>query len=239
LDNIDVYLVDPRKVTDERLLAEYASLLSEGEVTRWRRFKFPSDRHDYLVSHALLRVGLSRHADVNPALWTFVTNEYGRPEIAAAEAIHGLRFNLSHTRGLAAVVVAKNRCIGIDVENMTRELSIQLSDAIFSQDEIHKLQRLPEAQRRSHFFDLWTLKEAYAKARGMGHALPFRKYSFDFDPLSPTEIVLQTELEDLTSWRFELHRPTAEHRLALAYEASSVAIPRVTIRHLTPLGDCR
>jgi len=75
-------------------------LLSDEERQRLTRFHFERDRVLFLVAHALLRITLSRYANIDPRAWQFRTGSYGRPEIADPRS--RLRFSLSHTRGLAA-----------------------------------------------------------------------------------------------------------------------------------------
>ncbi len=103
-------------------LAQYHSLLSRNEADRRNRYRFETDRRLFLVSHALLRLGLSRYVDVAPTGWRFVQNGYGKPEIAQPRTDPPLRFNLSHTRGMAALAVTLGREIGVDVENCRRKI---------------------------------------------------------------------------------------------------------------------
>jgi hypothetical protein len=103
-------------------------------------------RHDLLLSHALLRVALSRYADVPPASWIIAIDRYGRPELAGPGSAHGLRFNLSHAKGLATVAVVASREVGIDVENVTREFSLESYDSVSSPNEIRDSRSLTEDQ---------------------------------------------------------------------------------------------
>ena len=97
-----VWYAIPDAVTDRDLLRRYEALLCADERAQWERIRPAAVRHTYLVAHALVRVTLSRYANVEPRAWTFVRNEYGRPEIAGAHSSARLRFSLSHTTGAAA-----------------------------------------------------------------------------------------------------------------------------------------
>jgi 4'-phosphopantetheinyl transferase len=234
-DQVDVYLTSPELVTDDAILIEFESVLSEEEVSRWHRFAFPAHRHAFLVSHAFLRFVLSRHADVPPASWRFVANPYGRPEIAGPDVANGLRFNLSHTDGLIAVAVARERAVGVDVENVDREIPQKVADSMFTADELGALNRLPDELKRERFFVLWTLKEAYSKARGIGLSLPFREFSFDLSAAPPIEVALAASPQsDLGRWLFELYKPSPIHCLALACEASGQGKAQVRFLPLQP-----
>jgi 4'-phosphopantetheinyl transferase len=234
-DCIEVSLVSPGLVTDDEILDEFASVLGEDEAARWRQFVFAEDRHDFLVSHALVRFALSRHADVHPAAWRFVTNRYGRPEIASPAAGEGLCFSLSHTEGLISLAVSRRRDVGIDLENVTRELAIEMVESALTENEIRAACKLPDVRKRERFFALWTLKEAYVKARGMGVPLNFREISFDLDAGPPIEVSFKSNADsNAQRWHCELYRPTGAHLLAVVYDASQLGSAQVLIVPLVP-----
>ena len=128
-----------------------------------------------------------------------------------------LRFNISHTNGLVALAVARGHRVGLDVEAVTRPV----------------LEDIPERQR-SRFFDYWTLKEAYIKARGMGLALPLDQFAFALAPGSPPAIRFAAGFDDdPTRWQFWQAWPTPTHRLSLAIERDGADLP-VALRQVTP-----
>jgi len=172
------FLTDP----DARDLARFRAWMTSDEREREARYAFEHSRLEYVRTRALVRATLSRYADVDPADWSFRTNAYGRPEIEHPAAHASLRFNLSNTRGLVALVVARERDVGIDVEDTTREIATRdLEESVFSSRERRALRELPEAARRARFFDHWVLKEAYVKARGLGLSIPLEAFSIVLD----------------------------------------------------------
>ncbi len=105
---VDLWCACPADIDDPRLLHAYRALLSEAERERQDRFLFARDRHRDLVTRALVRIVLSRYADLAPEAWRFVPNRYGRPGIAnPAAGLRDLSFNISH--GGARVIVAVAR----------------------------------------------------------------------------------------------------------------------------------
>src|SRR4051812_15367218 len=104
------------RVQDAGLLAAYHRLMSPDEAAQQARFYFPENRHEYLLTRALVRSALWRYEPVAPEAWTFVRNQYGCPQIAGPAGATALRFNLSNTRGLIACLVAKDIDVGVDVE---------------------------------------------------------------------------------------------------------------------------
>ena len=219
IDEIQVWLAWPERIRDPALIEYYASLLDNEEYPRWQRIKIPRVQHEYLIAHALLRESLSRFAPLPPSEWQFSRNQYGRPEVVNPGFQH-LRFNLSHTKGLVACALAWKHDIGIDVETLDRNNRlIDIAGRFFSEEECADLQKLPRQQQPDRFFDYWTLKESFIKAKGMGLALPLGQFSFHFDTGHTIGLRLEKSLQDNPSrWAFWLYQIGPKHRLALCHE---------------------
>lgn len=217
---VHVWLVMTDHLTDERRLASYHALMNADERERNSRFVFPNGRREHLVTRALVRTTLSHyHPAIDPRDWQFSTNPFGRPDVAGPTCEPRLRFNLSHTDGLIACVVAVDREVGIDVENVTRRNldEMDIADQVFSATEIAELRALPAVAQPDRFFDYWTLKESYIKARGLGLQLPLDQFSFHLGDDAPIRISFGPGItDDPMRWQFDLQRPTPSHRLALA-----------------------
>jgi len=157
-------------------------MLSAAEYQRWQRFVFARDRDRFLLARALVRSVLGQYLHVPPASLVFSANRWGKPELdPAAHPGHCLQFNLSHTTGLAVLAVSQGVALGVDVEDVRREVEmLALARRYFAVQEVEELQSLPEAQQRERFFALWTLKEAYVKARGLGMHLSLQSFGFTF-----------------------------------------------------------
>jgi 4'-phosphopantetheinyl transferase len=198
-------------------------VLSPAERARHARFMFDADRNRYLVAHVALRRVLGRYAGVSPAALTFETGTHGRPEIVAPAGARRLRFNLSHTRGLIAIAVCLERDVGVDVEWRLRRGSdlLTLADRFFSPVEADAVRREPIQRRADRFFEIWTLKESYIKARGMGLALPLDKFAFDLSRDRPRIDTDPSLGDEPRAWRFRIARPTGEHTLAAAVRAGA------------------
>lgn len=202
----------PDRIRDPEILDRQFAVLSKEERRKLGRFVFERHRLQYLVSHSLVRDVLSRYAPVPPAHWRFDVNQYGRPSIAWPTEWRDLRFNLSHTDGRAVVAVGWAVDIGVDVEatNPKKDLP-EVADRFFSPLEVAELKSAPE-----RFFDFWTLKEAYMKARGMGLAIPLDSFSFILTSAESPQIVFHEGCADRPErWQFELAQAD-DHRRALA-----------------------
>ena len=123
----------PDELTSPALVAAYGELMAPEERERQRRYVFEKNRHEYLVTRALVRTVLSRYAPVAPKAWTFQAGHYGKPDIASPMVAPRLRFNLSNTTGLVACLVTVGREVGVDAEELERAgRALDVADRFFS-----------------------------------------------------------------------------------------------------------
>jgi 4'-phosphopantetheinyl transferase len=88
---------------------------------------------------------------------------------------------------------------------------------------------LPPSARPDRFFDYWTLKESYIKARGLGLQLPLDQFSFHLGDDVPIRISFGPRIaDDPARWQFDLRCLTPRHRLALALSRRDE--PDLTVR---------
>lgn len=215
-------------------LGRYRSLLSEDERARESRFHFDADKERFVIGRALARLQLSRFLGGDPRSWGLVTNRYGRPELPV-QGPRPLGFNVSHTSGLVACAVTGTAEVGVDVERVTRQLTHDIAERFFAPAEVADLRRLSAEEQARAFFDYWTLKEAYIKARGMGLALPLAHFAFRLQPPAPPAIRFDVELDDdAATWQFAQSWPTDEHRLAVAVRRPPGDDREIRIRAVVP-----
>ena len=233
---IDTWMARPDEIVDERLLELYRAILDAGEQARMEGFRFARDRHSYLVAHALVRWALSACEERDPASWRFVANEHGRPEVAP-EFGSKLRFNLSHTRGLVACAVAVDRSVGVDVESLRRPDEMdEVAGYAFAEEELRALAALTGVPRQRRFLEIWTLKEAYIKARGRGMDLPLDAIAIDVSPGERITATFGTAVaDDPARWQFEQRWVSDQESLAVAITRTGADLG-VVIRDVVPFA---
>lgn len=190
-------------------------LLSEEERARAARFHVGADRAAYVAAHALLRVLLAGCGVPHPR---FEAGPWGRPELVGRPG--GLRFSLTHTRSLVAAAVAAEDDLGLDVEAAGRTVdALGLAGRFFAPAEAAYLSTLSAAAVAPEFLRIWTLKEAFVKAVGLGLALPLDRFAFG---ATPGAFTCAAELGDPAAWSFrtlalpaEAGRPAAWLSVAL------------------------
>jgi 4'-phosphopantetheinyl transferase len=94
-----------------------------------------------------------------------------------------LRFNLSHSQGLALFALVLDRNVGVDVEALrTLPNAEQIAERFFSPAERAAFRALPPDQRQLAFFRCWTQKEAFIKALGEGLSLALDRFDVSVSP---------------------------------------------------------
>jgi 4'-phosphopantetheinyl transferase len=210
---------------DGSAMAATDVLLSADERERRDRLRSFEDRRDYAAAHILLRQTLSRVGPAAPAEWRFVLRAGGKPALDAAQAGScALEFGLSHTRGLVACVVARGVVVGVDVER-ARPLTDarQIAVSRFAPEEVRLLDRCTASDMETRFLELWTLKEAYAKAIGLGLQVPLDSFAFAFERDDELEFAAPTG--DEAPWQFWLAAVEPDARLALAVGGATLGRP--------------
>lgn len=206
---VDLWFVEPAEVHRSSLLERCEALLTTEERARRDAFVFERHRHEYLVTRALARAALASYLGTAPASLAFVRNDHGRPELSP----RSLFFNLSNTPTLVVCIVSRDREVGVDIEPIDRgERILGLASTVFTERERGSLARLSSAERERRAVELWTAKESYIKARGMGMSLPVDKIEVGFEA-DGISISLHPPLCDPRRWSLET-RELERHVLA-------------------------
>ncbi len=222
---VDLWYYYYEDVEDEELLAAHDALMTSDERERHGRFIFDKDRRLFLATRALVRTVLSNYAAVAPADWRFAAGEHGKPYIDSPAVNPSLHFNLANTRGLVVCAVSvAHDTIGVDAERIDRMAeTLKIADRYFCPSELRTIQAFPAAEQPRSFFDHWTLKESYIKARGEGLAIPLDQFSFRIGD----EIAIhfdQRLADDASRWRFALLDTTTQHVIAVGVNTGGHAL---------------
>lgn len=165
------------------------TLLSLDEREKAARFHFEKDRRHYIAGRGFLRSLLGEYLAADPARLEFVCNSYGKPSLASSPT-PTLRFNLSHSRGLALCAVAHERDVGIDLEYIRPDFATdEIAERFFAPAEVAALRSLAPEQQPRAFFNCWTRKEAFIKALGLGVSHPLDCFDVSLAPGDPARIL--------------------------------------------------
>jgi phosphopantetheinyl transferase len=198
---------EPTDGLDPQAVERAAVALADEERACAARFRFAADRRDYVIAHDLLRRSL-----------------------AACEASPvAPSFSLSHARGLVACAIAGGVPVGVDAERIDAPIAIDtFAQRFFSHHEVAALRRCPEPERPARLVELWTLKEAFAKAMGLGLTLDLDAASFDVGSGGAIAFTPPPGV-DARTWRFAVFTPSATARVAVAVCPGLAAAPRFVV----------
>jgi 4'-phosphopantetheinyl transferase len=226
---------------DPSLWQEYRDLLPPEERSREERFTHEPSRRQFLVARALARTVLAHYTGRDPRELRFECNAYGKPFLSppagTSSAGPSLEFNLSHTGGLVVCAVTSGNAVGVDVEDCGRRTDyLELAQRFFAASEAAVLAGLPPDQQRRLFFEFWTLKEAFIKARGMGLSIPLDGFAFSPPPDLPPRISFpKLAGEDSQAWQFARLSMGPRYQIAVALDRKAPPVLELFVRETRPL----
>ncbi len=197
------------------------SFLSEEEKARAARFHFDRDRSRFIVAHGTLRELLAYYLRISPPEVKFRYEQHGKPALDLESRTKVLNFNLSHSSDLALCGVGWNRKIGIDIEKVEEHFGgEELARRYFSVSEAESLLSLPLKLQAASFFNCWTRKEAYVKARGDGLLLPLDSFDVTLAPGVPGRFLRGVDQD----WQLVAFSAALGFPAALVYNGSPCKI---------------
>jgi 4'-phosphopantetheinyl transferase len=200
---------------DTGVLQRLEATLAPEERSRAEKFVFAGDRNHFIAARGILRETLGAYVGCRPAALEIAYGSRGKPLLGGARSDDSIAFNLSHTRGLAVYAIARGRPVGVDIEAVrSRFESERIAERFFSPEEIEELRALPEDGRTKGFFQCWTRKEAYIKARGEGLHIPLDSFRVTVRPDEPEKLVSA----DSSRWKLHSFEPAEGFAGALVGE---------------------
>ncbi|MFH7340423.1 4'-phosphopantetheinyl transferase family protein [Streptomyces sp. KHY 26] len=191
----------------------------------WERYlelTHPRVRGRFAASRVLLRFAAAAALGARPESVEIGYGLTGRPQLRGYDGVH---VSLSHTDGLLLVGLATDGAIGVDAEPATRTLyGPGLDRHVCTPYELARIEALPLAERNPAVLRLWTLKEAYSKARGLG--LRFRFTDFGFTPDRAPEDVLRPDGTPASMGRWLLRTSSLGGRYTLAVAVEDAGFGR-------------
>ena len=201
-------------------LSMLATLLSGSEIARANRFHFSRDRDRFIIAHSVLRLLLGQYLREDPKKLRFITNEFRKPFLAWKKTGEPLCFNLSHSGAVALFAFVRGRNVGIDVEHIRPDFfEPAIARRFFAPEEVADLEALDPLLQVTGFFNCWTRKEAYIKARGLGLSLPLSTFRVSLRPGSGAALLCYaTDPTEMSRWSLQELAPGEGYVGSLAVE---------------------
>lgn len=211
-----------------KVIANLAALLSEDEYKRAMRYHRPVDRDRFIAGRGILRKIISAYLELPPSQLRFTYNEYGKPAVSDDQNGRGLNFNLSHSAQLILYAVTRGRVVGIDIEYIREDFAtLEIAEHFFSKDELAALKSLPADQRTIGFFNCWSRKEAFIKAKGMGVSYPLDRFTVSLAPGEPPALIkVDDDEREVAQWKMYELNPGAGYAAALIATEPPVTLKR-------------
>lgn len=194
-----------------------AAYLAPDEEARASRFRHADDVRRYRVARGALRVLVARYLGLRPQSLRFAYGPHGKPGLAAGCGDLALEFNLSHSGDVAFAAFCIGHPVGVDLEPAGRTVdALALAGRYGSPGEQAMLQALDPGARARRFIELWTCKEAWLKASGLGVTAGLAGLDIDFTGLRPRIAQLPQRQGGVCEWSLALFEPVLNHVAAVA-----------------------
>lgn len=180
--------------------------IGQNKRERIQNFRRVEDAYRSLLGELLVRAVITAHTGLENRCIRFVCNRYGKPSLEAAIPFF---FNLSHSgEWISLIWSTRNLSLGVDVERI-KPMELGIAERFFTRQEYADLMSLGEMERLERFFQLWTLKESYIKARGKGLAIPLDSFT-----LHPAESAGEWYSPEAAGYRFSSGKIDERHYLS-------------------------
>ncbi len=202
------------KIAKKHLICD----LSADEIAKCNAYFFEKDKLSCLIGKSLVRRILSYYyPKIKPHEWCFSIGKYGKPFANHEQVSAAFSFNLSHSREFVVCAVCCFGEIGVDVEYIRKMDDMDSVAQNFSSCETEAIRRVQGHDKLELFYRIWTLKEAYVKAIGLGLTVPLSDFGFEFSDTD--NIVLHvdsipTSNNSVCFWSFDA--PKEGYKLAVA-----------------------
>jgi 4'-phosphopantetheinyl transferase len=201
-------------------------LLSPDEHQRADRFKFDRDRKRYIAGRQFLRTLLSAYLQTELKAVSFDYSPNGKPSLGNEHNAGGIRFNVSHSDKMAAFAFVRGREIGVDIEQIHQDISVEeIAGRFFSRAEQFAFAKVPKQLKQEAFFLCWTRKEAFVKAKGSGLSLPLDQFDVSLLPGEPAQLLgTRPDPEERHRWSMWELNLGAEYAAALVVEGKEIRV---------------
>lgn len=169
---IEVIVADYEELGLRGTWEQLLPYLTDKEREKALKFKFEADRIRSVTGACLIKA-YARKAFPDDDI-SIRETELGKPYVAGHA---GYEFNLSHSGWLVVLAFDKHP-VGVDVEKV-KDKDWRIFHRYLTDDEMSMIEEA-ESPGES-FFEVWTIREAFAKEEGLGLKILDRDFLVDYD----------------------------------------------------------
>ncbi len=192
----------------------------------------PGDAHIWryptrdAASASPLRGILAGYLGTAPVDVEIATGPKGKPALASSAS--GFHFNVSHSGDWGLIAVARSD-VGVDVEQVRpRRASARLADRFLTAGERSLLESRAASHGEAGFFMIWSRKEAYLKAVGVGLSVPFSGVDSSLDRL-PELDADGHQLEGSSPWIVQEFFVDVRHPATVVLRSAQISLSCLTL----------
>lgn len=178
-------------------------LISDKRRQAIKHLRRIADKKRALLAEILLRYALKLDYGIQAEQVQFEFNRYGKPRLLNYKDVN---FNLSHS-GQWVLCGISTDSIGVDVEQIGNA-NLDIAKHYFMKREYDEILRRPPEEQKTMFYNLWTLKESYIKAEGVGLSKPLNSFGFE---IQSNHIVFCMEEGEKNVYCFQLFNLDSSH----------------------------
>lgn len=181
------------------LFSSSLDILDPMEREKGSSFRDPNNQTKYFYYHIALRKILSQYNSKLPSEIEYSFNSQNKPFIKDSN----MHFSFSHSSEIAICGITSSHSIGIDIEKIISIDFQSIISTFFSLEEIQAISSLEEKDKTIGFYSIWTAKEAYGKARGVGITYPLTRITIPIYHSNNRRVVVRGIDDDIwVLWRF-------------------------------------
>ncbi len=203
----EVHLWSASLLCSKLMLSEYEHLLDEREMARANRYALEISRTRFICARAILKTLLAMYTEQDLQSIRFRLGSLGKPYLPSGDGPE-LKFNSTDTADEALIAICRDAEIGVDIEYKSRQVNHAIiAKRKFTTEEYKQYLTCSQRQRREFFLSMWTRKEAYGKAIGVGIKYRLNEINLTDDDRSPSVAVCDTAGVE---WEINQIEPTSE-----------------------------
>lgn len=171
-----VYIIDIKNLKESFPYEELYNKASSYRKKKVDKLRFEKDKFlslsvDYLLRYALSEIGID---------YSNIKIDFENNNKPILKNYDGVFFNLSHSEDIAMCTISNDE-VGCDVQKMANN-SLEIADRFFCNNELDLINRQDTfEEKREMFYRIWTLKESYMKALGLGFELGLSEFEIYFE----------------------------------------------------------
>lgn len=173
LSETKIYIASTKCLEDEQIFEKWYQAVSKSRQDKIDRLRFPKDKRQSLAAELLLKKALALNGIYE---YHIEADQYGKPYLIGEDSV---KFNLSHSEEQVMCVLSDQE-VGCDVEKI-RDTDYKIAKHFFAKEERDALDYAAGDEKKDLFFRIWTLKESFMKATGLGMGLSLKDFYFKFD----------------------------------------------------------